>query len=57
MVVGWVVGKALLWISSDKDDRRSFLGSSGNKANLFCDCFCFQEIFMAPKFGMGFLGG
>ena len=24
MVVGWVVGEALLWISSDKDDRRSF---------------------------------
>ena len=31
MVAGWVVGEALLWISSDRDDRRSFLGSSGNK--------------------------
>ena len=30
-MVGWVVGEALLWISSDRDDRRRFLSSSGNK--------------------------
>ena len=27
------------------------------KQNLCCDCFCFLEIFLAWKFGMGFLGG
>ena len=30
-MAGWVVGEALLWILSDRDDRRSFLGCSGNK--------------------------
>ena len=27
------------------------------KQNLCCGCFCFLEIFLAWKFGMGFLGG
>ena len=33
--------------------------SSMNKVKqiLFCDCFCFLEMFLAWKFGMGFLGG